>query len=140
MGGQAGQLPGQETEYSELVTQGDGSRAARPQLGLKEVRTDGIQRCPQKGFLSTPTDFNSFLLRAPTIPHWRHGPAASPRVTTRTQKESCPTGPHPYDLFFLKTGFEIQILPHGQQCQPGGPCELPAAGAGRQCGCPPLTH
>ena len=70
-------------DIQRLVTQGDGSRSARPRLDLKEVRTDRIQRRQQKGFLLTAPDFNSFLLCT------RAGAgagAASPRVKRQARK------------------------------------------------------
>lgn len=68
--GRLGGRQGRRLDIQRLVTQGDGSRSTRPRLDLKAVRTDRIQRRQQKGFLLTPPDSNSFLLRTP---RWRRG-------------------------------------------------------------------
>lgn len=65
-------------DIQRLVTQGDGSRSARPRPDLKGLRTDRIQRRQQKGFLLTPADSDSLLLQPQC---WRLGRALSPGVT-----------------------------------------------------------
>ena len=104
-------------DIQRLVTQGDGSRSARPRPDLKEVRTDRIQRRQQKGFLLTPTGLSLFSLHPNAS-----GPAgaASPGRHHDHEKESHAASPQLGNLF-SKIGLEIQNLSHRHPRRPHGP-------------------
>lgn len=109
--------------HSELVTQGDGSRSARPQLGLKGVRTDGIQRCPQKGFLSIPPAYRQTSAPFSSAPGAGALAALHPCGDSQAMGRESTHRPATLPFVFIKTGFEIQILPHGHQGWPS--CKQP---------------
>lgn len=103
-------------DIQRLVTQGDGSRSARPRPDLKGLRTDRIQRRQQKGFLLTPADADSLLLQP-------HAGASAALCPPRERK--LPLAP---DLAArsLNTGPEIRALPHGHHglAVPAGPEQI----------------
>ena len=107
-------------DIQRLVTQGDGSRSARPRPDLKEVRTGRIQRRQQKGFLLTPTGLSLFSS------HPNAGApagAASPRRQhdhKKTRRKVTPSATAWRSDLFFKIGLEIQTLPHRHRNQTRG--------------------